>query len=381
MKRLFIGIAISFIGCVNVFAQQTVIDTIPFSLEKRLLVFKGSINGITIDFAFDTGAAYTVSNTNTNATTKIELTGGKRKVEDANQQVAKIDNTSINALTIGRFTVKNLKALSYDMPFLNCANLVLLGQDVIKRFNWKIDFEKQLLYVSNTIFASDSTMIGWPIFYRGGRPHVNFMVNGKKYSNCLIDMGFTQIFDVNQNVEMLNNEAKTKIGQQKANQHITSSMGLMGLGKPSDVTYFIADSVYFNNTLFTKVPVSLSAKTDTKLGVQFFNSACKQLVFNFSNNTMYLLHKNEPIAPLNQFDARVTMQDGKLVVSGKNMSANTTATALSIGEIVKAVNGKQYADFTSECEYLLWTYQYKEPTIRIEKLNGEIVTVKRSTLL
>ena len=381
MKHLFTNTISCLIICTSVFAQQATIDTIPFSLEKRLLVFKGNINGIPVDFAFDTGAAYTVSNSSTNNTNKIELSGGKKTVKDANQQVAKIDNTTINKLTIGSFTIRNLKALSYDMPYLNCANIVLLGQDVIKHLNWKIDFEKQVLYVSNTVFSADTTMIGWPIFYRGGRPHVNYMVNGKKYSNCLIDMGFTQIFDANSNVEALSTEAKVKINLQKANQQISSSMGLMGLGTPDAITYFIADSIYFNNTLFTKVPVSLNSKTDTKLGVQFFNSTCKQLLFNFSNNTMYLELKNEVISPLNQFDARVSMQDGKLMITGKNMSSNTTATKLDMGEIVKAVNGKQYSDFSSECEYLLWTYQYKAPTITVEKMNGEIVTIKRSTLL
>lgn len=380
MKHLFIGIIGSVLFSINVFAQQATIDTIPFSLETRLLVFKGSINGVPIDFAFDTGAATTVSNTNTNSSAKIELAGGKRKIEDANQQVAKIDNTIIKTLTIGNKQVTNLKALSFDMPFLNCANLVLLGQDVIKRFNWKIDFEKQVLYVSDAPFEVDSLMITWPVTYRGRRPHINFEVNGRKYINCLIDMGFTQIFDINPQVAMLAAEAKNKLEQQKASLHITSSMGLMGLGKPDDATYFVADSVYFNNTLFTQIPTCLNANADTKLGVQFFNSTCKQLLFNFSTNTMHLLLKKEPIKPLSQFDARVSMQDGKLVISGKNMSGNTSATPLAIGEIVKSINGKQYNDFTDECTYLLWTYQYKQPTITIERINGEIITITKSKL-
>jgi hypothetical protein len=336
---------------------------------------------VPINFAFDTGATTTVSNTNTNRAANIELLGGQRKVKDANQQVAKIDNTFIQTLSIGNKKVTNFKGLSYDMKYLNCANLVLLGQDVIKKFNWKIDFQKQVLYISNKAFETDNTMMTWPVTYKGGRPHINFSINGTNYSNCLIDMGFTQIFDVNQNVEVLDNESKNKIREQKAKQFITSNMGLLGLGKPDDITYFEADSVYFNNTLFTKVPVSLSGKTDTKLGVQFFNGACKQVIFNFSTNTMHLLLKNKDIPPLNQFDAAVIMQDGKFVVASKNMNSNTTATALNIGEIVKAINGKQYKDFTSECDYLLWTYQYKESTFSVEKIDGEIVIIKKSSLL
>jgi hypothetical protein len=381
MKHLYTIIIVNLFYCANVFAQQATIDTIPFSLEKRLIVFRGSINGTPIDFAFDTGSTTTVSNTNTNSAANIEVLAGQRKVKDANQQVAKVDNTFIPTLAIGSKKVTNFKGLSYNMQYLNCANLVLLGQDVIKKFNWKIDFQKQVLYISSTPFKTAYSMITWPITYKGGRPHVNFSVKGTAYSNCLIDMGFTQIFDVNQNVDVLDNESKNKISEQKAKQFITSSMGLLGLGKPDTVSYFVADSLYLNNTLFTKVPVSLSSKTDTKLGVQFFNGACKQLVFNFSSNTMHLLLKNEEIAPLNQFDAAVIMQDGKLVVASKNINPHSTASALSIGEHVKAVNGKHYSDFTSECEYLLWTYQYKEPTITIEKMNGEIITLKRSTLL
>jgi PDZ domain-containing secreted protein len=75
------------------------------------------------------------------------------------------------------------------------------------------------------------------------------------------------------------------------------------------------------------------------------------------------------------------MQDGKLVISGKNISSNTTATVLNIGDIVKAINGKQYKDFTSECDYLLWTYQYKESSFSVEKIDGEIVIIKKSSLL
>ena len=56
------GLFFTFIGIIifnnRAFAQNNVvIDTIPFNLEKRLLVFKGTINGVAIDFAFETGAA------------------------------------------------------------------------------------------------------------------------------------------------------------------------------------------------------------------------------------------------------------------------------------------------------------------------------------
>jgi hypothetical protein len=46
----------------SVKTEKIVIDSIPFSLEYKLLVFKASINDIAIDFAFDLGAPIGLSN-------------------------------------------------------------------------------------------------------------------------------------------------------------------------------------------------------------------------------------------------------------------------------------------------------------------------------
>lgn len=365
----------------NGYAQSKTIDTIPFHLDKLLLVFKGKINGVETDFAFDTGASHSVSNTNVNSMAKISKSKGKKRVKDSNQNQTKIENVLIDELNIGNFHVTNLKALTYDMPFLNCANLFLLGADVINKLNWKFDFEKKLIYVSETPFETDATMQTWDIFYKSNTPRVRYSYNNKNFKSCLIDFGFNGILEVDAATDDITEIYRKQSTKNKVNEYITSNMSLTGLGTPIEANDFIIDTMYIHNTLIKGVKVSRKANTDDKIGVYFFNKYCKEVILNFSQNKFYLnlLNANNTVANKNPLDTRVSIKEGKFIITSKNISQNSTALQLNIDEEIKSVNGKLVSDFKDECEFLLWYYLYKNETLLIEKLNGEKITISRST--
>ena len=79
-----------FVKTINTNAQETKIDTIPFSLDKKLIVFKGKINGQEIDFAFDTGAQSGVANTKNVEKAAIKTLGKGTKIKDSNQVLKKV---------------------------------------------------------------------------------------------------------------------------------------------------------------------------------------------------------------------------------------------------------------------------------------------------
>jgi hypothetical protein len=79
-------------------------------------------------------------------------------------------------------------------------------------------------------------------------------------------------------------------------------------------------------------------------------------------------------------DARVSYQEGKLLVTALNLNKNSSAKQLSIGETIKSINGKQASDFNDNCQFLLEFYHTKKTSIQIEKLDGTLVTIQRSTL-
>jgi len=360
-------------------AQSPRIDTVAFHLDNLLLVFKGTVNGVETDFAFDTGAFSSVTNSTNNAASNILIKESKRKVLDANQQVGKIGRVAIRELTVGRYRINNLNAVTADMSYLKCASLLLLGQDVIKRFNWVIDFEKKLLYVSETPFSVDAGMETWPLKYENNRPVIEYTLNGTVHKKCLIDFGFTGIFELNTSVKegMALYEVKKKTNEITTRQ--TASMGLMGMGKPIQQNEFLIDSVYFGKTLVKRIPVAINERTDTKIGVRFFSTFCRRVILNFETNTLHLSPSGNPIVRRIPFDATVSAVNGKLTISGKNMTPGSSAASLEIDEEVKSVNGKALPEYTGECDFMLWYYGFRGDELIVEKLTGEKVTVKRSS--
>ena len=125
-------------------AQSVKIDTIPFTTKSSLLVFKGQINGIETDFAFDTGASLGVVTSAKANSANIKITG-KKNITDSNEDVNSMKEAMIETVTIGSFEIKKVKSIVYDMPFLSCNDYYLLGANAINKLNWKIDFEKNLL--------------------------------------------------------------------------------------------------------------------------------------------------------------------------------------------------------------------------------------------
>ena len=99
-------------------AQSNRIDTIPFTLDKLLLVFKGTVNGVEADFAFDTGAGLTVSNSKADLAFSIQEKGGKKGIRDANQNTSKLQNIVFEDEGDGRHHITKIKGVSTDMPYL-----------------------------------------------------------------------------------------------------------------------------------------------------------------------------------------------------------------------------------------------------------------------
>jgi hypothetical protein len=362
-------------------AQSNRIDTIPFTLDNLLIVFKGTVNGVEADFAFDTGASLTVSNSKADLANSIQKKGGKRGIRDSNQNINKLQNIVFDDLGVGSHHVTKVKGVSTDMPYLYCADLVLLGQDFIKKFNWKIDFDQNLIFLSETPFVQTEQMQIWPIFYRGNRPYINFKLNNTNYSNCLIDLGFNGVFDIH-----LNNpdgklllEEKKKLNQ--VNPYITASMGLHGLNKASEKNNFLLDSVRFTNVLYQRVLASMSESAVTKIGIKFFRDFSNIAILNHSESKYYLLPRKIYKPSPDMLDARVSMKEGKFTISDLFTGQNSTASSLQIGDVILSLNGKVPADFKDDCDFLLWMYHYKNSELTIKKLDGTEVLVKRSSLL
>lgn len=361
-------------------AQSNRIDTIPFTVKDVLLVFKGSINGVETDFAFDTGAGLTVTNSNTNALCGIKVKASGKSVRDANQTINRLQTVVINDLAVGSYHVRNVKTVTTDMPYLYCANLVLLGQDFIKQFNWKIDFEQQCIYLSARPFAAHETAQVWQPVFRGNRPFIPLSFNGSATTNCLIDFGFNGTLDMDVNNNAAQQLLIAKQQQQAVNRYARVNMGLNGYSAAEPESDFLIDSLNLSGYAYTDVLTSMRPANETKIGVQFFKNYVRCFILNHSDNKYYVVPSQKPVVRMAPLDARFTYKDGRILVLDKNTGEGSTAASLATGEEVKRINKQSAVDFKNGCDFLLWMYHYKGEELLVEKMDGTQLVLKRSSV-
>lgn len=359
------------------FTQINKIDTIPFSLENKLLVFKALINDVVVDFAFDTGASLGLSNSTIQSSTGLIVKKGSQTISDANLKKIKINNTVIKKMQIGSHLIENIKGAIYDMEFLTCHKYYLLGMDVIGKLNWKIDFDQQQLLVSKLPFPTKNNQIEIPVSNASHRPKTSLVINGINYPNCLIDLGYTGSITISEN-EHLNTLYQQMIGTGKTELSLNSNMSVTGLGKADTVKTLQLDKIKMGQYDFTHVNTTVYEKTEFKIGIEFFSTQTKELILNHTTGKYYIEPRtnSEPL-PL-PLDARVSYQEGKLRITALNLNQNSSAKQLSIGENIKSINGKQASDFNDNCQFLFEFYHPKNPSILIEKLDGSFVKIQRS---
>ncbi len=377
-KRIASFILILFVH--SACAQNNRVDTIPFTVNNVLLVFKGSINGVETDFAFDTGAGLTVTNSTTNAACGIKVKGAGKSIRDANQKINKLQSVIIDDMAVGSFHMRKLKAVTTDMPYLYCANLVLLGQDFIKQFNWKIDFEKQLIYISDRKFTADETAKLWQPVFKGNRPFIPMSLNGSATISCLIDFGFSGTLDLLLTNPTAQQLQTTKLQQKAVNQYARVNMGLNGYSAAEPENDFLTDTVNLAGAAFANVLTAIRPANETKLGVQFFKTYVSCFILNHTENKYYITASQKPVVRTAPLDARFTFKNGRILVLDKNTTQGATAAALETGEEIKRINKQSAADFKNECDFLLWMYHYKGQELQVEKMNGEQWIIKRSSV-
>jgi gag-polyprotein putative aspartyl protease len=375
MKNFFLFLYLGF--TINLSAQKAVVDTIPFHTKSTLLVFKAKINGHETNFAMDTGASTSVLTSSQAVSTNLKFEGSLT-VNDSNENKSSAKRGIIETVTIGSQTITNASTVVFDMPFLVCNDLFLLGANIINQFNWKIDFEKKLLYVSKTPFEITNDMLEMKVKFKKNRHFTDITIQNYKLKNCLIDTGFNDFFEVSSSQSFFK-----KLQKKNESTTISSkrfSMGLTSMQSSTNHT-FSFDGLQLNNTTFDDVKVDLRENIENKIGLKFFSTLSTVLIMNNSNLTYHLQLSNQPVSMNLSFDADIYLKNGALTVVGKTTNEESSATELEIDEQVISLNGKKASDFKDECEFILWKLENaKETECIIEKTNGQKIIVKKQFL-
>ncbi len=376
MLKKIIGFAFSLCS-ICCFSQSSTIDTLSFSVAKKLLVIKGKLNGAAVDFAFDTGAEMGVLNSANQEVAKCETDTRKKGVRDANNKIVKGQKIRIEKLTIGSFEFEKVKSLYVDMEFLQCNQLYLLGQNVISKLNWLFNFENNTVQVSQMPFATDNSFTKMPVTGTEKRPFTILQIGDITLKKCLIDFGYSGVIDFPES-DFTNSLYAANLAKKNTTIGIYSSMGLGGLGKPDTLKTVELDGVSIGALSFNNIQGSIPEKTSFKIGVGFFSKYCSAVILNHSTRSYFLKPNGKAPVFTKIFDARISIVNEKFVVTSKSLMPNNSASALEVGEEIKSVNGKTVAEYIDSCSYFNWLTFTILNEILVEKMNGEKLIIKRN---
>lgn len=174
-------------------------DSLKFATAKSLILIPVKIDGQTKNFIFDTGANLSLMQRDT-------ITGKIRKVSGASKREIEFGDEIVNSAQIGNINFRDTYAVGGDLEGLKEQIPDfggLIGQPIIKKANWLINYPSKSIEVSNKNLI-DNSFQAIKIQIENGLPYTFIKIDGKSYK-AIIDLGSTASLSVPKETPLANN--------------------------------------------------------------------------------------------------------------------------------------------------------------------------------
>jgi hypothetical protein len=367
MKKLVFLAAALMISCIA-FAQTR--DTIRFEKITGLIKIPVSINGKIHYFMFDTGAMMSViREDNTEGLDKTN--SSRKKMHDSNMNVITQTTYVVKSLKIGKSDISNLTIITFpDSPLFKCLGVDgIIGIDIIKQFDWLIDFKEQTIVKidpSEPLKGYDD-FVAMDFYHHKLRPKIRL-----RTGDNVVDF----LFDSGANTNQIDIKSYGKIKDEiiQSFDEVMSTSGVSSLEKQSKETMIVFNAQFGkfdpakHGVLFNTISVG-----ENKIGNYFWGN--NQLFLSWTKNK--LLFRNADPEKKMSFGITLKIENDSMVVNTLVYTDAIKISGVKIGDKVKSINGKSFKDY---CELLTYQILSKETTLAIELLDGRAVTVKREVM-
>ena len=242
-----------------------------FNTIKSTIIVPVEINGVLKNFLFDTGADFTVI--------QRDSTIGKiSKVGGATNRKVKMGGEYVPSMKIGNVDFKNTFAQNGDLAGLkeqipNFGGLI--GQPIINKANWLIDFPNKKLRISNQKIV-DEAFKPIRIKREGGSPYTDISINGTEYK-VLIDFGSSSEFNLPKESKL----AKQLMEQYDFEDNERDRFTIGGLQKIKEKVG-IMPLITLGGMDFREVKTTINVSSQPRIGIGFFKD-CVIYIDSFEN--------------------------------------------------------------------------------------------------
>ena len=243
-----------------------------FTTQKTVIILPVTIDGVSKNFLFDTGA-------DVNVIQRDSMFGKISKVSGASNRKMKMGEEYVSSLKIGEVEFKNTFAMNADLVGLkeqipNFGGLI--GQPVINKANWLIDYPNKKLQISNQNIA-DETFKTLEFKREDGAPHTFIILDGIRHK-VVIDFGSSSELSLPKESKL----AKELLLQYEFTDHERQRYTLGGLENIKE-KIGILPLVKLGGIAFKNVTVKIGVQSQPRIGIAFFKD-CIIYIDNLENS-------------------------------------------------------------------------------------------------
>ncbi len=243
-----------------------------FTTVKSVIILPFEINGVSKNFLFDTGADF-------NLIQREATIGRTGNYDGASNRKMKLGTEYVKSMKIGNIDFQNtfakngnLEGLKEQIP--NFGGII--GQPIINKANWLIDYPKKTLRVSNDNLV-DNTFQTIKIKREGGAPYTYISIDGIEYK-VVIDFGSSSEFSLPKESKL----AKQLLQQYEFADNERDRYTLGGLQKIKEKVG-IVPLVKLGNIEFKNVSTKIGVQSQPRIGIGFFKD-CVIYIDNINNS-------------------------------------------------------------------------------------------------
>ncbi len=329
--------------------SQADMSEIPFSRLKELIVLEAKINGIKGRFILDNGFSMSAVNAGFAERAGMIFTSYS-SATDANNKRTRLERAQTPSIQIGDQVFKDTWVYKIDTKlFLPCDSLDgIIGASIINKVNWKIDFTKQLLWLSPKPFPSRGLKV--PISIAPNNTSTMILnVHGADIP-LKVDLGKSGDF------EFKSDDFKDHFAGSSAIMYSgISSLSATGPGDP-DVNYIMVDSVEIkdlkgSSMMSGKIEISENMNKSAYVGIKYFddytltiNSQERHYILERATNTV-------STASNHSYGIGIYLIDGLWKMIRKN-NLHPELEKIPLMSEVESINGKSMDQYGGLCSFL-----------------------------
>ena len=252
-----------------------------FTNHKGVIGLNVEINGEIKKFLFDTGADLSLVQ-------QKKISGRRYNISGASGRKMKLGTDIVSSMKIDKIEFSDTYAFNGDLVGLKeqVSNFGgIIGQPIIRKANWLINYPKKELELSNRNLADDEFKEIQIIRENGYNPYTYLEMNNKKYK-VVIDLGSSSTINLPTDSEFAKDLLKTKTIEFTNNTRERYSLG--GLQKINEKVGNIP-KIKLGEFELENVEVNINQSSQPRIGINFFKDF--QIYIDNTNKT-YKLKKN-----------------------------------------------------------------------------------------